>query len=72
MRSLGRKFGILLIATGILFTCGPLAFGQEFPNKPVTLVIPYPAGGSTDLTGRALANASCHLGRALRLHVHRQ
>ena len=34
------------------------ALAAEFPTKPVTLVIPYPAGGSTDLTGRALANAA--------------
>jgi len=31
---------------------------QEFPTKPISFVIPYPAGGSTDLTGRALANAA--------------
>ncbi len=31
---------------------------QEYPTKPITFVIPYPAGGSTDLTGRALASAA--------------
>ena len=25
---------------------------QDYPNKPVRLVIPYPAGGTTDLLGR--------------------
>ncbi len=34
------------------------ALAPEFPTKSITLVIPYPAGGSTDLTGRALANAA--------------
>ena len=26
-----------------------------YPNKPITLIIPYPPGGSTDLTARPLA-----------------
>jgi tripartite-type tricarboxylate transporter receptor subunit TctC len=34
------------------------ALAADFPGKPISLVIPYPAGGSTDLTGRALANAA--------------
>lgn len=29
----------------------------DFPTKPIQLVIPYSAGGGTDVTGRALANA---------------
>jgi tripartite-type tricarboxylate transporter receptor subunit TctC len=31
------------------------AFGQNYPVKPVTLVIPFPAGGSTDIVGRIVA-----------------
>jgi len=34
------------------------AMAAEYPTKPVTLVIPWPAGGSGDLVGRALANAA--------------
>jgi tripartite-type tricarboxylate transporter receptor subunit TctC len=35
------------------------AFGQEvFPTRPINSVIPYPAGGSTDLACRALAEVS--------------
>lgn len=29
--------------------------GQVFPSKPMRLIMPFPAGGSTDLLGRALA-----------------
>ena len=31
------------------------AVAQEYPSKPVSLVVPYPAGGRTDLTARAVA-----------------
>lgn len=39
----------------------PASVAQEYPTKNVTLVIPFPPGGSTDLVGRLLAK---HLGDA--------
>jgi tripartite-type tricarboxylate transporter receptor subunit TctC len=35
-----------------------LAQGPGFPTKPVELVVPYPAGGGTDVLGRAFALAA--------------
>ena len=34
-----------------------LAQDANYPSRPVTLVVGYPAGGSTDLTGRTLGEA---------------
>jgi tripartite-type tricarboxylate transporter receptor subunit TctC len=47
--------GALIPATG---------FAQAFPNKPITLIVPWPAGGSTDRHLRAIADiAGKHLGQ---------
>jgi tripartite-type tricarboxylate transporter receptor subunit TctC len=34
------------------------ASAQQFPAKPVTMIVPWPAGGTTDITMRALAEAT--------------
>ena len=48
--------------TGVLAVM-PLA-AQNFPDKPVTLIVPYSAGGATDVAMRALADAAArHLGQ---------
>ena len=45
---------------------GSSAHAQNFPTKPVTFIVPWPAGGSTDLVIRALADATQkHLGQQI-------
>ena len=40
------------------------AQAQDFPNRPITLIVPWPAGGSTDTHLRKLAEiAGRHLGQ---------
>jgi len=46
---------LLVLAAALL---APLAQAQAFPSRPVTLLITFPAGGPTDLAGRALAEAT--------------
>ncbi len=54
----------VLFATG---TLGPLtALAQGYPDKPVTLIVPSGAGGSTDTAARILAiNIQEHIGQPL-------
>lgn len=51
----------LPLATG----SGPV-LAQAYPNKPITMIVPWPAGGSTDRHLRTLADiAGKHLGQAI-------
>jgi tripartite-type tricarboxylate transporter receptor subunit TctC len=49
-------FGLLACT---LAAVSPLAHAQtgNYPSKPITIVVGYPPGGSTDLTGRVVAAA---------------
>jgi tripartite-type tricarboxylate transporter receptor subunit TctC len=46
------------LGVGLALAGYTLGLAQDYPNKPITLVIQYPPGGSTDLASRALANAA--------------
>lgn len=55
----------LLVAVMTVLSIGT-ASAQEFPARPVTLIIPFPAGGGTDVAVRAIAEAaSKHLGQPI-------
>jgi tripartite-type tricarboxylate transporter receptor subunit TctC len=55
---------VLGLAAGMLLAAA--AHAQQFPSKPVTLIVPWPAGGSTDIYFRKLGEvASKHLGQNL-------
>ena len=44
-----------IICLGFSFTFGAQA--QEYPNRPIKIVIPYPPGGPSDIVGRLLGQA---------------
>ncbi len=50
-RQLVRLLG-LAAATGLPT---PGASAQDYPTKPVTIVVPFTAGGATDLSARIIA-----------------
>ena len=48
----------LLVALAIAALAGaPAAQAQTYPSRPVTLIVPYPAGGPSDTLARVLAEA---------------
>ena len=46
---------LVRLVGGLLLSSSLWAFAQTYPTKAVNLVVPYPAGGRTDLTGRLVA-----------------
>jgi tripartite-type tricarboxylate transporter receptor subunit TctC len=48
-----RKFLAVLLIAAVTFS---VAFAEDWPTKSINMTVPYNAGGTTDLTGRALAN----------------
>ncbi|MDE2416118.1 MAG: tripartite tricarboxylate transporter substrate binding protein [Comamonadaceae bacterium] len=51
-----RRQALTLIALGLAAASMPhWAQAQDFPSKPITLIVPFPAGGSTDRHMRTLA-----------------
>jgi tripartite-type tricarboxylate transporter receptor subunit TctC len=45
---------LLLTAMALAFG-GTAARGQEYPQRPIRVVVPYPAGGATDVVARLVA-----------------
>ncbi len=54
-----RSFVAAVVAALLILSSGTAqpALAQVYPTRPVTLDIPFPAGGSTDLVGRLIAEA---------------
>src|SRR5215469_13011083 len=55
-RMIGRReFITLLGGAAAAVVAGPvLAAGQDYPNRPVTLIVNFPPGGSTDAMARII------------------
>lgn len=47
-----RASAVLVAACGVL--AGP-AFAQDYPAKPIRVIVPFPPGGGVDIVGRAWA-----------------
>ncbi|MCL6468279.1 MAG: ABC transporter substrate-binding protein, partial [Ralstonia sp.] len=50
----GRLIASLIGAAGMAL-CGP-ALADNYPAKPLKLIIPFPPGGTTDIVGRGVAD----------------
>ena len=45
---------------GAFVACAPSAAAQRYPNRPISLVVPYPAGGGNDVMARTVADKMSH------------
>lgn len=57
MRSKLRRalLGMTLVLAGVCMTTGAVNAARAYPDRPIRLVVPFPAGGGTDVIGRMLA-----------------
>ena len=65
MRGWSASLAIALLALGV---CGnvDIARAQTYPNRTITLVVPFPPGGSTSIVGRLIADKMSQLlGRSI-------
>jgi tripartite-type tricarboxylate transporter receptor subunit TctC len=61
MNTMIKLIGVLALA--VLGLSMPIvAYAQNYPNKPITVVVPFPAGGPSDVVARIVTE---HMGRTL-------
>jgi tripartite-type tricarboxylate transporter receptor subunit TctC len=61
-----RRVVATLAGAGAALATPGIARAQKYPEKPITLIVPWPAGGSTDVVVRAMAEvASRNLGQTV-------
>ena len=51
-----RDFLHLAVGAAALPAISRLAWAQAYPTRPITIVVPYPAGGPTDTLARIIAD----------------
>lgn len=48
----------LLAAVAVVCSLVSTASAQDYPNRPITLIVPFPAGGPSDVIARTIAEAA--------------
>jgi tripartite-type tricarboxylate transporter receptor subunit TctC len=65
-RHLRRAAALSALAAGLVLFPGGGAHALDFPTRPIRIIVPFGAGGSNDITTRALANVTQkHLGQPI-------
>jgi tripartite-type tricarboxylate transporter receptor subunit TctC len=52
---MGRLCALLLVPPIAVLQCSGATLAQEWPTRPLTMVVAFPAGGSDDILGRIIA-----------------
>ena len=57
MPNLRILLGIAIVGAGMAATALPCARAQTYPARPITVVVPFPAGGPSDVVARIVTEA---------------
>jgi tripartite-type tricarboxylate transporter receptor subunit TctC len=52
-----REFLHLTAGAAALPVVSRIAWARSYPSRPITMIVPFPPGGLTDVIGRVLAEA---------------
>ena len=55
MTAAKRKLSLAVVGVFITLAACASALAQPYPSHPITMIVPFPAGGATDTLGRFLA-----------------
>ncbi len=55
MRSIFSKWKQVCTATLLVMALPLGAIAQAYPSKPIKMIVPFPAGGTTDIVARIIA-----------------
>lgn len=55
IQNISRRALFAAVATAAVMAVAGDAVAQAYPSKPITFVVPWPAGGRTDIVGRMVA-----------------
>jgi tripartite-type tricarboxylate transporter receptor subunit TctC len=54
----GIRTCVLFLLAGLVFFSPVLLPAADYPNKPISMIVPYASGGATDMVARALAKVA--------------
>ena len=58
-----RRFAAGLLAAAVVLAAGSVpGAAQDYPSRPITVIVPFAAGGPTDVIARIVAD---HMGKTL-------
>src|SRR5262249_2818959 len=65
MKTMSRALAFAAALVCANFACSIGARAQDYPSHPITMIVPFPAGGPTDTLGRILGEGRLSLGQPI-------
>ncbi len=50
-----RQLAVVMLTGALALITSPIVLAQTYPSKPIRMIVPFPAGGTTDVVARIIA-----------------